>query len=190
MLIVNLSKGRVGEDAAGLLGSLLVSTLQIETLSRANIEESDRRDFFAYVDEFQNYATEGFATILSEARKYRLSLTVANQYLAQIEQGTLAAVLGNVGSLVSFQVGVDDAEFLAQQLASDLTPRDLMNVPKYHAYIRLLIDGVPATPFSMSTLQPPPIQKSKAANIRRVSRERYGRPRERVQAEVRRQYVV
>ncbi|MDB4614170.1 DUF87 domain-containing protein [bacterium] len=189
VLIVNLSKGRVGEDAASLLGALLVSNLQLAAMSRADTDEHERRDFFACVDEFQNFATDSFATILSEARKYRLSLTLANQHLSQLKDtNVLDAVFGNVGSLASFQVGADDAEFLSQQLACDITAKDLMNLPKYHAYIRLLVDGMPATPFSMSTLEPAVVKQTKAAHIRRMSRERYGRPRERVQKEVRQQY--
>src|SRR6202022_4147388 len=100
-----------------------------------------RRDFALYCDEFQNYATDSFATILSEARKYRLSLTVANQYLAQMDESTLAAVFGNIGTLVSFQVGAQDAEILAQQFGGDLIPGDLLTLPAYHAYVRLLIAG-------------------------------------------------
>src|SRR5207248_1255541 len=106
------------------------------------------------VDEFQNFATESFATILSEARKYRLSITLANQYLAQLDEATSAAVFGNVGTLVSFQVGPDDAEVLAVQFGGDLTPQDLLRLPRYQAYVRLLIDGQPSRPFSMQTLPP------------------------------------
>src|SRR5205085_3768633 len=116
VLIVNLSKGKIGEEPSTLLGALLVTGLQLAAMSRADVPEEERRDFFLYVDEFQNFATESFATILSEARKYRLSLTVANQYLAQMDEATRAAVFGNVGTLVVFQVGAEDAEVLAEQL--------------------------------------------------------------------------
>jgi len=126
ILIVNLSKGRIGEDASTLLGSLLVTSLQLAAMSRADVPEDHRPDFFLYVDEFQNFATESFATILSEARKYRLSLTLANQYLAQMDDQTLEAVFGNVGSLLCFQVGARDAEPLAEQFGGDLTPQDLI----------------------------------------------------------------
>jgi hypothetical protein len=144
VLIVNLSKGRVGEDASTLLGSLLVSHLQISAMSRADVPEDARTDFFAYCDEFQNFATESFATILSEARKYRLSLTVANQYLAQIDDATLHALFGNVGTLLSFQVGAKDAELLAEQLGHETDAADLIALPKFTAYARLLIDGSPS----------------------------------------------
>ena len=177
ILIVNLSKGRVGEDASTLLGSLLVTELQLAAMSRADVSETHRRDFFAYVDEFQNFATESFATILSEARKYRLSLTIANQYLAQMDESTLEAVFGNVGSLLTFQVGARDAETLAEQLGGDATPADLMNLPGYTAYTRLLNDGMPSRPFSMNTLPPtgPRHDTQNSAVIRRTSQHRYGR---------------
>ena len=155
ILIVNLSKGRIGEDGSTLLGSLLVSGIQLAAMSRANVPEKQRRDFALYVDEFQNFATDSFDTILSEARKYRLSLTLANQYLAQMEEATLEAVFGNVGSLLVFQVGARDAEALAEQLGGDATPRDLMALPRYRAYARLLVDGMPSRPFSVETVPPP-----------------------------------
>ncbi len=189
VMIVNLSKGRVGEDAAGLLGSFLVSQLQVDAMSRADTEEHERRDFFAYVDEFQNFATGSFATILSEARKYRLSLTLAHQYLSQIDDDKIRdAVFGNVGSLIAFQVGAEDGEYLAQQLGNDITPRDLMNIPKYHSYVRPSVHGIPESAFSMATLEPVQIQKSKAANVKRVSREWYAKPVSQVQKEVAKQW--
>jgi hypothetical protein len=178
ILIVNLSKGSIGEDASTLFGALLVTGLQQASMSRSDLAEDQRRDFYLYVDEFQNFATESFATILSEARKYRLNLTIANQYLDQMEEGTRHAVFGNVGSLLCFQVGTTDAEALAEQLAGDLAPSDLIALPKYHAYCRLLIDGMPSRPFSMATL---PIGTQKGADrldiIRRTSARRYARPR-------------
>src|SRR6185503_15778425 len=146
ILIMDLSKGKVGEDNSALLGAMIVTKLQLAALSRADLPEKERKDFYLYVDEFQNFATESFATILSEARKYRLSLTLANQYLAQIEESTLHAIFGNVGTLVSFQVGAHDAELLTEQFGGDLEKPDLLNLPRYHAYVRLLIDGVPSRP--------------------------------------------
>ena len=154
VLIANLSKGRIGEDASNLLGSLLVASLQLAAMGRADIPEEQRRDCFLYVDEFQNFATDSFATILSEARKYRLSLTIANQYLEQIEENVLAAVFGNVGSLLSFQVGPRDAEALVEQFGGYVSTRDMIHLPKYHAYVRMLIDGGSTPPFSMTTLPP------------------------------------
>jgi len=187
ILVVNLSKGRGGEDASTLLGSLLVSGIQLAAMSRADIPETDRPDFALYVDEFQNFATESFATILSEARKYRLSLVLANQYLAQMDEATAAAVCGNVGSLMVFQVGASDAETLAEQLGGDLTPQDLLALPKYTAYLRLLVDGIPSRPFSVQTVPPPRTDaaRRRADVIRRTSRHRYSRPAALVEAEIR-----
>lgn len=187
VLLCNVSKGRLGEDASALLGSLLVSSLQIAAMGRAEIPEAERRDFFLYVDEFQNFATESFATILSEARKYRLSLTIANQYLAQLEEETRAAVFGNVGTLVAFQVGADDAEAIALQLGPEVTTEDVLRLPKYTAYVRLLIDGMPSRPFSMQTLAPSREHRDRdrAAIIRRVAHKRYAKPKAHVESAIR-----
>ena len=191
VLIVNLSKGRIGEDASMLLGSLVVTSIQLAAMSRADVPENNRRDFALYVDEFQNFATDSFATILSEARKYRLNLVLANQYLAQMDEATAEAVFGNVGSLLVFQAGARDAEVLAEQLGGDVTPQDLMALPKYTAYLRLLIDGMPSRPFSIETLPPPrPDEKRvRSTIIRRTSRHRYTRPAAQVEAEIRQAFA-
>ena len=191
ILIVNLSKGRIGEDASNLLGSLLVSGIQLAAMSRADIPESKRRDFHLYVDEFQNFATESFATILSEARKYRLSLVIANQYLAQMDEPTASAVFGNVGSIISFCVGASDAETLANQLGGAVTPQDLMALPRFSAYVRLSIDGMLSRPFSMQTMPAPriPNLRNRSDVIRRVSRHRYTRPATQVEAEIRQAFA-
>jgi len=178
---VNLSKGRVGEDNSTLLGAFLVTSLQQAAMTRADIPEADRRDFFLYVDEFQNFTTGSFASVLSEARKFRLSLIVAHQYLAQVNEETADAVWGNVGSIVAFQVGSADAEMIAQQLGKyreQITPENLTGLPKYTAYARLLIDGMPSSPFSMRTLPPrsASFDAERAEIIRRVSSTRYARP--------------
>ena len=186
VLLCNLSKGRIGDDASTLLGSFLVTAIQLAAMSRANVPERERRDFWLYVDEFQNFATESFASILSEARKYRLGLTVANQYLAQIDEPTLHALFGNVGTLVAFQAGARDAELLAEQFGSELAVQDLLRLPRYQAYVRLLIDGMPSPPFSMRTL-PPPVSRRRVARpavIRRTSRHRYARPRAEAEKEI------
>ena len=147
--------------------------------------ESERRDFFLYIDEFQNFATDSFATILSEARKYRLALTLANQYLGQLDEETLLAFWGNCGSLISFQVGASDAEPLALQFGGDLTPQDLMRLPRYQAYVRLLVEGMPSRPFSMRTLAPgATADRERPAIIRRTSRQRYARPLDEVEREI------
>jgi hypothetical protein len=154
-------------------------------MSRATLPADQRRDFYLYVDEFQNFATESFATILSEARKYRLNLTIANQYLAQIEEQTLAAVFGNVGSMLAFQVGSTDAEALAEQFAGNAKADDLINLPRFTAYARLLIDGMPSRPFSMATLPPAPHPRhDRSALVQRTSRRRYARPAQEVEAEI------
>lgn len=191
IVLVNLSKGRIGEDTSAFLGSMLVTKFQIDAMSRADIAEKDRRDFFLYVDEFQNFATESFATILSEARKYRLSLTMANQYVSQliIGQGNTTlrdAVFGNVGSLISFQVGSDDAEVLSLQFEEMLTPKDILSLPKYHAYMRLMIDGITSKPFSVATLPPPKFaqDEGRVDILRDLSRERYAQKREVVEEKI------
>ncbi len=173
VLIVNLSKGRVGEDNATLLGAFLVTAIQQAAMTRANIPEADRHDFYLTIDEFQNFTTSSFASILSEARKYRLNLTIAHQYLKQLDDETANAVFGNVGSIVAFQVGADDAEPLAEQLSkhpAQLKSQDLTNLPRYTAYARLLINGMPSNPFSMQTLSPPQITDDRLAIVSERSR--------------------
>jgi Helicase HerA, central domain len=186
VLIVNVGKGRVGDDASALLGSLLVTAIQLAAMARADTPADRRKDFFLYIDEFQNYATDSFATILSEARKYRLALTVANQYLDQLDDATLAAALGNVGTLAAFQVGAQDAEVIAEQLGGDVQAQDLLRLPRYHAYVRLLIQGTPSRPFSMQTLAPHAARRTpdRTPIIRRTSRQRYTRPAEAVEGEI------
>ncbi len=186
LLLVNLAKGRIGEDASGLLGALVVTALQLAAMSRADVPEHQRRDFFAYVDEFSNFATESFASIFSEARKYHLALTVATQYIEQLDERTRASVFGNVGTTVAFQSSQRDAEVLAEQLGGELLPPDLLTLPKYQTYTRLLIDGVPSRPFSMQTLPPPTPRGDEqlAEVVRRTSRHRYTRPLREVEREL------
>ncbi len=179
VLIVNLSKGRVGEDNAALLGAFLVTAIQQAAMTRADIPEADRRDFHLTIDEFQNFTTSSFAAILSEARKYRLNLTIAHQYLKQLDEETADAVFGNVGSIVTFQVGTDDADVLAQQLSKhpdQLTPQDLTNLPKYTAYARLLVDGQPTNPFSMTTTPPPETTEDRLTIVSNRSRREHSQP--------------
>jgi hypothetical protein len=193
VLIVNLSKGRLGEDNATLLGAFIVTCLQQAAMTRADIAEADRRDFHLYVDEFQNFATSSFATILSEARKYRLSLTLSHQYLKQLDETIANAVFGNVGSIIAFQIGSDDAAILAEQLSKfpgQLQPQDLTNLPKYTAYARLLIDGLPCAPFSMQTLPLPVVVEDRLPAVRRVSQRQWSRPLQTVQAEIGRELAV
>ncbi|MBT7703535.1 type IV secretory system conjugative DNA transfer family protein, partial [Candidatus Peregrinibacteria bacterium] len=190
IVIVNLSKGKIGEDNSSLLGAMMITKFQLDAMSRADQPEDERKDFYLYVDEFQNFATESFATILSEARKYRLNLTMANQYIAQMPEEVRDAVFGNVGSLMSFQVGFDDAEYLSQQFAEVATPNDLVSLNKYTIYNRLLIDGMPSRPFSADTLPPPDaaldIEPGRREKIIKLSRERYSKPRELVEDKIQR----
>jgi hypothetical protein len=186
IVLVNLSKGKIGEDISAFLGSMLVTQFQLSAMSRADIPQDDRRDFYLYVDEFQNYATESFATILSEARKYRLCLTMAHQYVGQLESDLVRdAVFGNVGSIVSFQIGSDDAELLSKQFEELVLPNDLLSLPKYHAYTRLMVEGTASKPFSVSTLPPPaPIAGGNVERLRAISRTRYSKPKEEVQGNI------
>ena len=157
IFVANLSKGRLGEDNATLLGAFLVKALQTAALSRADIPEESRIDFTLVVDEFQNFATGAFATILSEARKFRLSLIVAHQYTRQLDESTLHAILGNVGSLCVFGVGSEDAELLAPHLSQhprQIAPEQLTNLPKFTACVRLLLDGMPGRAFLAGTSMP------------------------------------
>ncbi|MBU2595743.1 type IV secretion system DNA-binding domain-containing protein [Patescibacteria group bacterium] len=186
IFLANLSKGKMGEVNSNLIGMILVAKLQMAAMSRVDIPEEKRENFFLYVDEFQNFATDSFATILSEARKYHLGLIIANQYIAQIEEQIRNAVFGNAGTLVSFQIGAADAEYVAKEFEPIFGEEDLINVDKFHAYIRLLIDKVPAPPFSMRTIKldyPGGMELSSA--IRELSNFKYGRPRDEVEGEIR-----
>jgi hypothetical protein len=178
ILIANLSKGRIGEDNALLLGAFLVAAIQQAALTRADIPERERRDHYLYIDEFQNFVTTSFESILSEARKYRLNLTVAHQYLDQLQEPTRAAIAGNIGTIVSFAVGSDDAAWLATAMAKhagQILPSDLANLPKHTAYVRLLHEGMPTAPFSITTPPPPLFSSARAEIVRRTSQRQYGR---------------
>lgn len=188
ILLANLSKGRVGEDNSALMGAMLITKLQLAAMSRVDVPEEERKDFYLYVDEFQNFATDSFATILSEARKYRLNLIMAHQYIGQLinDKNTKVkdAVFGNVGTIIVFRVGAADAEDLEIEFDPVFTPGDLINLPKYHIYLKLLIDGVTSAPFSAKTL-PPLFQRTNSAErVIRVSRERYAKPREQVEEKI------
>jgi len=193
ILIANISKGRVGEDNSRLLGALVVTKLQLAAMSRVDIPEEKRQDFYLYVDEFQNFATEAFCNILSEARKYRLSLTLGNQYIAQLEEMTPTgrstkvrdAVFGNVGTIVCFRIGAEDAEFLEREFIPEFTAEDLVNLAKYNVYLKLMIDGIAGRPFSAETLTPfPKPVESNKEKIIKVSRERYGTPQKIVEEKI------
>lgn len=186
ILLVNLSKGRTGQLNTQLLGMIFVMKFQAAAMSRANIPESERQNFCLFVDEFQNFSTDSFATILSEARKYRLNLIVANQFTTQLTEEIRDAVFGNVGTIVSFRVGQDeDAEALAKRYRPAFDTSDLLRVPNYNTVVRTLIGGVPTQPFSMATLPPQGHpNKEIATALKQLSAAKYGRPRAEVEKEI------
>ena len=159
ILIVNLSKGELGEDSANLLGALLVSTLSLAAFSRAEIPEEKLRDFFVYLDEFQNFTTLSVANMISELRKYRVGLVLAHQHLHQLEPDVRHAVLGNVGTLISFRLGAEDAAMIAREFAPEFEAEDLLNLPNHTIYLKLMIDGAPSRPFSATTLRPGELER-------------------------------
>ncbi len=185
ILLVNLSKGRLGDLNAKLLGMIFVMRFQAAAMSRASIPENERQDFCLYVDEFQNFSTESFATIMSEARKYHLNLVVANQFTTQLSDEIRDAVFGNMGTIVSFRVGQNDVEALSRYFQPMFEADDLLRVPNYNTITRTLINGVPTQSFSMATL--PPLgnpNKELAAALKQLSSAKYGRPKAKVEAEI------
>ncbi|MFZ2975592.1 MAG: CxxC-x17-CxxC domain-containing protein [Candidatus Moraniibacteriota bacterium] len=190
ILIVNLSKGRIGEDAMRLLGGMIVTKIQLAAMGRVEIPEAERKDFYLYVDEFQNFATESFANILSEARKYRLALILAHQYVNQLifDGNTTVrdAIFGNVGTIVSFRVGAEDAEVLEKEFDPVFLMNDIVNLSKYQMYLKLMIDGIAGDAFSATSL--PPISLTDTENneekVIAVSRERYGKSRAEVEEKI------
>lgn len=184
ILLVKVAKGVVGEDNAALLGAMIITKIQLAAMSRADILEIDRVPFNLYVDEFQNFATESFASILSEARKYKLNLHVANQYIEQMEDVVRGAVFGNVGTLVTFRVGATDADYLAKEFAPTFTGEDLTNLEKYHIYLRMTIDGISSPAFSATTLSLPSEKTDNLEKILALSREKYGTKRDFVEGKI------
>ena len=173
ILLVNLSQGRLGEDNATLLGAMLITKIQLAAMSRVHIEEENRRDFYLYVDEFQNFATQSFNKILSEARKYRLNLILANQYVAQIPEDVQAAIFGNCGSMVSFVMGPHDAETFAKEYGQKYTPEDLVSLGRYQIINKLSIDNIVSLPFTANTLSLAKSVNKNRGKVLRSSRERY-----------------
>ncbi|MEK7653411.1 MAG: CxxC-x17-CxxC domain-containing protein [Patescibacteria group bacterium] len=188
ILILNLCKGKIGEDTMQLLGSMIVTKLYLAAMSRVDIPEKERQDFYLYVDEFQNFATESFADILSEARKYHLDLTIAHQFIEQLPEEVSAAVFGNVGTLVCFRVGAVDAEVLVKEFTPTFEEEDLVNLPSFNIYLKLMIDGITSDPFSATTL-PPLFDEMLTGNqekVIKVIHERYSHPRDIVEDKINR----
>lgn len=184
ILIMNLSKGRIGEDNSRLLGGMLITKIQLAAMERVDTPEKDRKDFFLYVDEFQNFATPSFANILSEARKYRLSLIMAHQYIAQLDEVVGDAVFGNVGTIVSFRVGGADSEILAKEFSPVFLEEDIVNLAKFNIILKLMINGVASQPFSAFSLGPLAGPTASAEKVIRVSRERYAKRREIIEEKI------
>lgn len=192
IFLINVSKGRIGEDNAALLGAMIITKVQLSAMERVRIPEDERKDFFLYVDEFQNFATDSFASILSEARKYRLNLTIAHQYIGQLVTDVSTkvrdAVFGNCGTMIIFRVGATDAEVLEKEFEPEFTAQDLINLPNHQIYIKLMVNGVTSRPFSASTLDyfkmnadPDAVKK-----IYEITQKNYARPRQRVEEEINR----
>jgi hypothetical protein len=186
ILVVNLSRGQVGEDNAAILGALLVTKIQLAAMSRADIPEADRRPFYLYVDEFQNFATDSFAVILSEARKYGLNLTVANQYISQMPETVRDAVFGNVGTMVSFRVGPGDATVVGPYFAPAFEPADITTLNNQHIFVSMIIDGQKSIPFSATTLMLPKPENDQTPKLIELSRERFASDKASVEEEIRR----
>jgi hypothetical protein len=189
ILLINLSKGKLGEENSSFLGLVLIPKILMSAMSRQEIPEDDRRDFYLYVDEFQNFATPDFAIILSEARKYHLALTVANQFIGQMEEEVKNAVFGNVGTLISFRLGVTDASYIQREFQPIFTESDLINIERFHAYMKTIVRNEPVAPFSVDMTKDMTKLKKDANDkiaqaINQLSRLKYGRPKELVEAEI------
>ncbi|MBU2101265.1 type IV secretion system DNA-binding domain-containing protein [Patescibacteria group bacterium] len=196
IFIINLAKGSIGEDNSSLLGAMFITKLQMAAMSRVDIPEEEREDFFLYIDEFQNFSTDSFADIMSEARKYRLSLVLTNQYLRQlidpISKSTKVkdAIFGNVGTIVTFRIGAEDAEFMELEFEPEFLANDLVNLPLHTTYIKLMIDGVASKPFSADTFPPHKVEKETYSDlIIENSRKKYGVPLSQVKARIDSEYM-
>jgi hypothetical protein len=189
ILIINLSKGKLGEENSNFLGLLLVPRILMAAMSRADIPIEQRRPFYLYVDEFQNFATPDFATILSEARKYRLDLIVANQFIGQMEEEVKNAIFGNVGTLMTFRVGVSDANYLQHEFSPVFNEADLLNIEKYNVYIKTIVNNEPVQPFSMDVTKDIAAEKKLynpklAEAIKQLSRLKSGKDARLVESEI------
>jgi len=185
ILLVNLSKGRIGDINANLLGMIIVGKILMAALSRTDIiQEDKRRDFYLYIDEFQNFTTDSIATILSEARKYRLNLVIAHQFIAQLTEKIRDAVFGNVGNIICFRVGTDDTETLVKQFEPIFNQNDLLNIDNLNAYAKLLIRGQTSKPFNVKIILTSRGNEEMANKMKEYSRLKYGRDRQDVEEEI------
>ncbi|HSX25336.1 MAG TPA: type IV secretory system conjugative DNA transfer family protein, partial [Candidatus Andersenbacteria bacterium] len=190
ILLCNLSKGELGDMNSDLLGFVLVSKIQIAALGRSDIPEEERNDFYLYLDEFQNFTTDSIATILSEARKYRLNLHLAHQFIKQLADPIKDAVFGNVGTIISYRIGVEDAEFMEKQFSPVFSQYDLVNLRRFTAVVRLLVHGTPERACSITVPMPQVIgDASSAEQIRTYCRETYGRPKAEVEQEIANRFI-
>jgi hypothetical protein len=189
ILLVNLAKGRLGDINANLIGLILVGKILMAALSRVDSFGTELPNFYLYIDEFQNITTNSISTILSEARKYKLSLTIAHQFIAQLEEGIKNSVFGNVGSMAAFRVGAADAEALVKQFEPVFTANDLMNIDNHNAYLRLLANGQPRRPFNIEVTPPEKFDPSHVAELKQLSYLKYGGDREAIEAEIMKKYA-
>ena len=177
IFIANLSKGQLGEDKANLLGSLLVTQFQLGAMARSAKPEAERRDFYLFIDEFQNFTTDAFASILAEARKYRLCLSLSHQYVDQLPEAIRKAVFGNVGTLVAFRMGYTDAEVMAKEFGNTFSPATLSDLERYEAVVKLLVEGSNVEPFRAATLPPIETKRGRKESLIALSRNRFSMPR-------------
>lgn len=184
ILIVNLAKGKIGEDNSCLLGAVMVNKIQLAALSRADVPESERKPFYLYVDEIHNFLTLSFADILSEARKYGLNLILSHQYIDQLDERIRASIFGNIGTLICFRIGAEDAKVLVNEFSPVFDESDLINLENYHIYLKLMIDGKTSQPFSAITLSPSDKGQSFKEEIIKLSQEKYAKPRQEVEKEI------
>ncbi|MDQ5893252.1 MAG: hypothetical protein QG640_263, partial [Patescibacteria group bacterium] len=184
ILLVNLSKGRLGDINANLIGLILVGKILMAALSRVDSIGQNLPPFYLYIDEFQNITTNSISTILSEARKYKLSLNIAHQFIAQLDGGIRDSVIGNVGSIAAFRVGAEDAEYLEKQFSPVFTAKDIMSIDNYNAYLKMLANGRPVKPFNIETMAPPQGNKAVVEAIKQLSHMKYGRDKTLVEQEI------
>jgi len=184
ILLVNLSKGRLGDINSSLIGLIIVGKILMAALSRVDAPEDKRNDFYLYIDEFQNITTDSISTILSEARKYRLGLNIAHQFIAQLDDGIRDAVFGNVGSIATFRVGSEDAEYLQKQFVPIFETSDIMNIDNFNAYLKLLIDGKTHDAFNLKITAPTKDHPEIVEALKALSYKAYGRDREEIEQEI------